>query len=173
MSETSVALITAGAALGASAITGALTWLAGRSNLVRQLMDQKAVRQEEHRREVYTTSLESLSKMLDLTTKYGVSRVKGGNEGAEDRRAELTSHIPIQLHQMSALTLTGPDALVLDFTRAHNALMDLAEFLDRLPPVGDPSRPNDPEQAVRPLLVKISDAVNAFGRAARTALEVN
>ncbi|MFF1308812.1 hypothetical protein [Streptomyces sp. NPDC058307] len=68
MSETSVALITTGAALGASAITGGLTWLAGRSNLVRDLMEQKAVRQEEHHREVYTICLESLSKMAELTT---------------------------------------------------------------------------------------------------------
>ncbi|MDI9832232.1 hypothetical protein [Streptomyces sp. KAU_LT] len=170
MSETSVALITSGAALAASAITGGLTWLAGRSNLARQLVDQKSARHEQHCREVYTSCLESLSTMLDLIQKYGASRLSGGDEGARGLRAGIASQLAVQLHQQSALTLVGPDNVVDDFAYAHSALMDFAEFIDRLPPVGSPSRPSDPEQEAHRLMARISDTRERFGRAARAAL---
>ncbi|MZF85064.1 hypothetical protein [Streptomyces sp. SID5643] len=170
MSETSVVLISSGAVLAASAITGGLTWLAGRSNLVRQLVDQKETRHEQHRREVYTSCLEALSTMLALTQEYGASRVTDGDDGARELRSEITSHLNVQFRQMSAVQLVGPDAVVDSFTRAHSALMDFAEFIDRLPPVGSPSRPSDPYQEALPYLEAVSEAVDGFGRAARAAL---
>lgn len=170
MSETSVALISSGAALAASAITGGLTWLAARSNLARQLIDQKDARHEQHRREVYTACLESLSALTNAAQRYGSSVLAGNEETALVVRGEISSLLGTQVQRVSALNLVGPEALGQVYERAHNAIMDFAEFLDQLPPAGGASRPADPVAAAIPYLDRIGVAVEGFGREARLAL---
>lgn len=140
--------------------------------LLRQLVDQKDSRREQHRREVYIACLDALSTMVALTNRFGALRVAGSDQGVEGLRDEIATHLAVQLHQMSALQLVGPDKVVDEFARAHRALMDFAEYLDRLPPAGSPARPSDLYRAALPYLEKIGEGVEDFGRAARASLEL-
>ncbi|MXM62348.1 hypothetical protein GR925_02515 [Streptomyces sp. HUCO-GS316] len=169
MSDTSVALISSGAALAASAITGCLTWLAGRSNLVRQLIDQKEARHEQHRREVYTVCLESLSALVIAAQNYGTYRIADNEESYRLARDEISSLLGEHVHRVSALHLVGPESLAQTYERAHNAILEFVEFMDLLPPSGFPARPADMHD-VAPYLDRIGEAVERFGRDASLVL---
>lgn len=71
------ALIAAGAASGASLVTGVLTWLAGRNNMNLQLADQQNVRHEQLRRETYVKGNEPLTSQMTLITDYSLVRCSG------------------------------------------------------------------------------------------------
>ncbi|MFF7138937.1 hypothetical protein ACFZBZ_42375 [Streptomyces sp. NPDC008196] len=169
MSEISIALISSGSALAASAITGVLTWLAGRSHLVRQLADQKDARHEQYRRDVYAGCLESLSALITSVQTYA-ARVVAGDSEAEGAADEVMAGQATHLRHSAALQLVGPETLTRSYDQAHSAIMDLAEFAQRMPPVGDPSRPEDPYRASLPYINRIGEKFESFGREARLVL---
>ncbi|GHI88761.1 hypothetical protein [Streptomyces xanthophaeus] len=125
------ALLAAGAALAASLITGILTWLAGRSQLKQQSLDQQKARIEQLRRDTYARCGEHLMAYLAQLNNWTVLGWNAGEEDLRDVRRGATELRREGLSCTAAVSLVGPLAMVERFQDAHNRLLSVERKLVR------------------------------------------
>ncbi|MEU3100821.1 hypothetical protein [Streptomyces griseoflavus] len=173
MSETSIALISAGSALAASLVTGSLTWLAGRSVLARQLVEQREVRTEQHRREVYTACMELFSSWVTWQITLATRRARQETPDRIQEAGAMVGDITKSLFRhTAAIELAGPEPVVAAFNAAKTAVSDWARALDRvssedLVAAGEES----PHRLVWAEFDVATDAVRDFTNVARRMLQ--
>lgn len=166
------ALIAAGAALGASLITGVLTWLAGRSHMTLQLADQQDARREQLRREIYAKCIELLmvkSSLLLTCTRAGWDGAEGSLESMRQRQGEMSSQ---SLSRVAELSMVGPRFMVGLYSHARSKMDDLQEALEEVLSTAT-VHPAD-SQPVDLLAVEVREAgatLEEFCNASRQVLE--
>ncbi|WP_330282935.1 hypothetical protein [Streptomyces sp. NBC_00588] len=166
----SSALIAAGAALGASLITGVLTWLAGRSHMSMQFEDQRDVRREQLRRETYARCIELLISHTALTLDCSHAGWEGGQSALAVMRQGTAGLSQQALSQMAELHMVGPRHMVGLFSQARRQLDDLQAALEDV--LSGP-RPTDERHPTDLLAVEIREAgaaVEAFCESSRQVL---
>ncbi|MEU0524591.1 hypothetical protein [Streptomyces niveus] len=168
MSDTSIALISAGSALAASVITGGLTWLAGRSHLVLQLRDQKQTRSELHRREIYAACLELLTTHVTWSLTLTARQARGDVERIPEAQQKVADGSKMMLRRSAEIELVGPAALVVAFDAARAAALAVSDELDRLLEQGLIITDDYPPIAEETSAFNL--ALEAFVQAARDAL---
>ncbi|MBX9396352.1 hypothetical protein K4749_22845 [Streptomyces sp. TRM72054] len=172
MSDTSVALISAGSALAASLITGGLTWLAGRSHLGMQLRDQKWARREQHRREVYASCLELLTSYVMWSLALTARRSRGESERVAEAHQKVADGAKAMMQRSAEMDLVGPPPVASAFDTARSAALEVSTVLDRLLEEGVIVAGEYPSE-IGTEMQTFNRSLEAFTNAARRALDLD
>ncbi|MER7190174.1 hypothetical protein [Streptomyces flaveolus] len=132
MSDTSVALISSGAALAAGLITGGLTWLAGRSHLAMQLRDQRQTRAYEYRREVYTACIELLTSHVASSFQLAALQAKDISEGLPEANDKVRDSYKAMMHRSGQIRLVGPPLVTSAYDAAEMEARRVSTRLDQI-----------------------------------------
>ncbi|MEU7483549.1 hypothetical protein [Streptomyces sp. NPDC042319] len=115
-------LVTAGAAIGSSLVTGLGTWLMSRSQSASQREDARDARKEEFRRITYTKGAEALTVYMSLLTECGRAGWDGRDGAIETLVTRVAERDATDLYCLAELQLLGPKAISDRFGEAHSLL---------------------------------------------------
>ncbi|MBT2365002.1 hypothetical protein J7E88_06640 [Streptomyces sp. ISL-10] len=109
--ETAVAVISAGSALAASMLTGTMTWLAMRTQLVHQAREQRVTRREQLLREVCAQCLEAISRARLELAALGKAAIAQSEELKAEAEDELNAAVRALFTHRTHLTLIADTKL--------------------------------------------------------------
>jgi hypothetical protein len=169
MSDTSVALISSGAALAAGLITGGLTWLAGRNQLAMQLRDQRQTRAYEYRRDVYTACVELLTSHVAWSFQLAALQAKGISEGLPEANDRVRDSYKAMMHRSGEMRLVGPPLVTSAYDAAEAEARRVSTRLDQIVERNMGTNETYPDE-IDMDVTAFNSALDAFTKAARKTL---